>query len=216
MEMVNEAKSLGYSYINIADHAKNLKIANGMSEAKIKKQIKEIESLNKKLKNFTILKGAELNIAADGSVDYSKKILKQLDIPLAAVHSKFKMTKAQMTKRIITAMENEHVKVIAHPTGRLINQRNPYELDMEKLFDAAKSTNTILEINAFPERLDLKDTAIREAIDHKIKLSLGSDSHAKQHMHLLPMGLAQARRGYAQKKDIINCLTLKKLQKVIK
>lgn len=212
-DIATAARHLGYSYICITDHAKAIGVAHGLTEQQLKKQIKEIDLLNKNLKNFRILKGTELNIKQDGTLDYSNNLLKELDIVVASVHHAFKLDKKKMTARIIKAMENEYVTIIGHPTGRMMGKRNPYELDFNKIFETAKSTNTALEINSMPDRLDLNDINIRSAVENKVKLAINTDSHNISHLKLMELGVMQARRGWATKKDIINTLPLKELLK---
>ncbi len=207
-QIADAAKKLNYKYICISDHSKGIKIANGLSETQLKKQWKEIDSLNQEIK---ILKSIELNIKPDGTLDYKNSILKNFDFITAAIHDSFKLDKKKQTNRIIRAMENPYVKMIAHPTGRLINKREPYEIDIEKIFEKASKTNTILEINSFPDRLDLNDVNIREAINKKVKLGIGTDSHDIQQLNFIEFGLSQAKRGWAEKKDIVNCLEWKDL-----
>jgi DNA polymerase (family X) len=216
-EMAHAAKKLGHEYICITDHVgETFKIANSMNEKQIKKQKKEIDKVNKKLKNITILQGGEVNIKSDGSMDIKNSVLKSLDIVLASIHSGFKNDKDKITKRIITAMENEHVDIIAHPSARLINQRPAVEWDFDKILEKAKQTNTILEINASPERLDLRDKNVRAAISKRIKLSIGTDSHETSNLKNFKLGLAVARRGWASKKDIINTRSVKQMLNLLK
>jgi DNA polymerase (family 10) len=214
-DMAKAAKELGYEYIAITDHSKSEHIARGMSERQLLKYLAEIDKINKKVKGIRILKGAEVDILADGSLDYSDAYLKKLDIVIAAVHSRFKSTQAEMTKRIIKALENRYVNILAHPTGRLINQRNPYAVNLNKVFDACKDNNVWPEIDAFPSRLDLNDLNIRTAIDKKLKLVIDTDSHSKDHLRYMQFGIATARRGWARKKDIINTLPWKKFEKLL-
>ncbi len=215
-EMALAAKKYGLEYIVITDHTKSLAMTGGLNEEKLIKQGKEIDKINKKLSGFTILKGAEVNIMKDGKLDINDKCLKDLDVVGASIHSNFNMTRDDMTKRIIHAMENEHVDILFHPSGRLIQKRKAYEFDIEKIIDVAKSTDTILEINGQPERLDLKDEHIRLAVKAGIKLCIDSDAHDKSHFPLLELGIAQARRGWAESKDIINTLKLKEMLKKLK
>lgn len=214
-EMALSAKQLNRKYICITDHTGRLAIAGGLNERQIEKQAKEIEKTNSKISGITVLHGCEANIGKDGKLDLKDSTLKKLDVVIASVHSNFKMNKKEMTKRIINAMENTNVNVIAHPTGRLINKRPGYEVDMEKLLDASKRTNTYLEINSFPNRLDLDDSNIREAVKHKCILSMGSDSHAIEHLEFIKFGVATARRGWAEKKNILTTRTLVQLKKLI-
>jgi len=214
-EMAREAARLGRKYIAITDHVGHLKIAGAMDVATIKKQWREIDDLNKKFKKFKILKGCEVDINPDGSIALEDKYLAKFDIVLGAIHSNFKMSRAEMTKRLIRAMENPHIDIIAHPTGRIIHRRAGYELDMEEIFRASARTKTILEANCYPDRLDLNDANIRRAIEHGVKISFGTDSHSKNQLHNLNLGIAQARRGWATKKDCVNCLTADELLKFL-
>ncbi|MDO8633607.1 MAG: PHP domain-containing protein, partial [Candidatus Wildermuthbacteria bacterium] len=180
-------------------------------EKKLLRQMAEIDRINKKLSGFKILKGAEVNIRKDGTLDIEDEVLAKLDVVGASVHTLFKMTQKDMTERIIRAMKNPHVDIVFHPTGRLIHKREPYALDMDMLVRTAKKTGTALEINASPLRLDLKDTDIKKAVSAGVKLVIDSDSHNKEHIKFLKFGIAQARRGWAEKKDILNTLPLNRL-----
>ena len=219
-EMVKEAMKLGLEYIAITDHTKSLPITGGLDEKSLLKHGKEIDKINKKFKmkglKFRILKGAEVEILKDGRLDIKDEVLKKLDVVGIAVHSNFKMPKKQMTERIIRAMKNPNADILFHPTGRLINQRPPYQLDMEKIIRVAKETKTVLEINARPNRLDLKDEYIRMAVKAGVKLSIDSDAHSVTHLHYLEFGIAQARRGWATKNDIVNAWPLEKFLKFLK
>ncbi len=213
-EMAEKAKSLGYEYLLISDHGGTLvPIANCMPENKILKQGKKIDELNRKLKGLALLKGSETNIKDDGSIDVSNKTLKTLDIATAGIHTKFRMPKKEMTKRIITAMENEHIDVIAHPSGRLIGSRPAYDFDFDEVVDAARRTKTFLEINCQPDRLDLDYSQVFRARG-KLRFTLGTDAHDEHHMDYMESGLSQARKGWCEKKDILNTLSLKDLRKV--
>jgi len=215
-EMAHAAKALGHEYICISDHVGTLKIAGSMSAKEIEKQMKEIDKINKKMRGIEILKGAEVNILSDSSLDLKDSVLKGLDVVFASVHSGFRQSKEQLTKRIVSAMENEHVDIIAHPTGRLIEKRKAYEVDFDKIFETAKRTGTILEINAYPDRLDLNADNVRYAIKSGCKLIIDTDAHSADHLRYIRLGIATARRGWAEKKDIVNTLPLKKLMKVLK
>ncbi|MEM2121796.1 MAG: DNA polymerase/3'-5' exonuclease PolX [Candidatus Woesearchaeota archaeon] len=210
-----EAKKLGYEYIAISDHSKSQKIAHGLSYEDLEKRNKEIDSLNEKLP-IRILKGMEVDILPDGSLDYDDNILKKLDVVIVSVHSRFKSTKEEMTKRILKALENPYVNILGHPTGRLITSRIEYEVDIEKIIKKAKENNVALEINANPERLDLKDVYVRLAVNSGAKLAIGTDAHSKLHLGFIKLGVATARRGWAEKKNIINTLSLKELKEFLK
>ncbi len=225
-QMADAARQMGYEYIGIADHTKFLRIEKGLNEKQLEQRNKEIDRLNYKFQitnpkqipnsKFQILKGCEANIMNDGSIDIKDEALAKLDYVIAGIHSNFKMEKEKMTERMITAMRNPHVDIIAHPTGRLIKKREEYQIDLEKIFKAAKETGTILEINAFPERLDLSDQNIRRAKEIGVKMVINTDSHHKDQLRFMEFGVAQARRGWAEKENIVNVWPLDKLLKSFK
>ncbi|XOB41201.1 MAG: DNA polymerase/3'-5' exonuclease PolX [Candidatus Nealsonbacteria bacterium] len=214
-EMARKAMEMGYEYIGISDHTKFLRIEHGLNEKQLSEQRKEIDKLNKKFakKKFKVLQGAETNILKDGSIDINDEALKKLDYVIAGIHSSLKMKKDEMTKRIIKAMKNRHINIISHPTGRLLKQREEYEIDFDKILKAAKEFGVVLEINAYPLRLDLNDLNIRRSKETGVKMIINTDSHHKEHMKFMNLGVAQARRGWAEKKDIINTQPLNKLLK---
>lgn len=215
-EMAEAAKTLGYEYIAITDHTGELRIAGGMSEETILKQVVEIDKINKTLKGIKILKGVEVNIKKDGTLDIRDNVLEKLDIIVASVHSNFKMTKEAMTKRICCAMENLCVDIIAHPTARIIQRREGYQVDFDEILKCAKKTGVVLEINSYPDRLDLNDVHIKKTIEAGVKLSIGTDSHGKNQLSNIELGVAQARRGWAEKKDIINSMSHNELLDFLK
>ncbi|MEW5908101.1 MAG: DNA polymerase/3'-5' exonuclease PolX [Patescibacteria group bacterium] len=214
-EIAEAAMKMGYQYVGIADHTKFLRIEHGLDEKQLEKRNKEINRLNSTFNiqhsTFKILKGCEANILADGSIDVKDESLAKLDFVIAGVHSQFKMKKEKMTERIIKAMKNPHVDIISHPTGRIIKRRDEYEIDFERILRAAKETGTILEINAYPERLDLKDINIRKAKQMNVKMIINTDSHHFDQLRFMEYGISQARRGWAEKKDIINAWPLERL-----
>jgi len=211
--MAEYSKKLGYEYIGSTDHSQSLKVARGLSDERVMKKINHIKKLNKKYSNFKILCGTECDIKLDGSLDYSNKILKEFDFVCLGIHTAFKMTKEQATTRIIKGIENENVDFLAHPTCRIIGRRAPFELDLEKIFDAAVRTNTYLEINSFPDRLDLNDANAKAAKERGARFVIGTDSHNLNHLGFMKFGIATARRGWLEKSDILNTYTLKKLEK---
>ncbi len=214
--MAKKAMDLGYKYIGISDHTEFLHIERGLTGGQLLKQKKEIEKLNLKYKDFKILHGCEANVMADGSIDIKDEILSQLDYVIAGVHSQLKMGKDQMTERIIKAMRNPNVDIISHPTGRLIQQRDEYQIDINRIFGVAKETETILEINSSPYRLDLKDTNIKKAKEAGVKMIINTDAHEKEQMDQMEYGVSQARRGWAEKGDVINTQPLDKVLKYFK
>jgi len=216
-EMVEMAIKLGLEYICITDHTKSLQVAGGLDEKMFLKQFEEIEKLNKKYKGkIIILKGAEVNINKDGSLDISNEVLAKMDFVGAAIHSYFDLPKSVQTERIKKAMLNPYVDCIFHPTGRVINRRPPYDIDIDEIIDFAKKTETILEIDAYPDRLDLKDDHIRKCVEKGVKMVIDSDAHSVLHLKFLDLGVAQARRGWAKKEDILNTLPLKDFLKNLK
>lgn len=215
-EMAYEARRLGQKYIAITDHVGHLKIAGAMDIKTIEKQWREIEKVDKKMKNIKILKGCEVDINPDGTIALEDKYLAKFDIVLGSIHSNFKMPKVEMTKRLIRAIENPHVDIISHPTGRVIHKRAGYEFDFEEILKVSLKTGTILEANCYPDRLDLNDLNIKKAIERGVKISFGTDAHSKIQLPYLELGIAQARRGWATKKDIMNCLNAEDLLKYLK
>ena len=215
-EMVEEAIKMGLKYICITDHTKSLAVTGGLDEEKLLKQMAYIDQLNQKYKNtIRILKGAEVNIQKDGKLDISDEVLSKLDFVGAAIHTHFNLPKSVQTDRLIKAMQNPYVDCIFHPTGRVINKRPPYEIDIDKVIEEAKKTNTILEIDAYPDRLDLKDEHIKKCIEKGIKLVIDSDAHSFLHYQYLDLGVSQARRGFATAKDILNTLEVNDFLKAL-
>ena len=219
-EMAEAARKSGLEYIVITDHTKSLAMTGGADEKKLLKQMKEIDRLNSKFQvlnsKFRILKGAEVNILKDGSLDIKNEVLAKLDVVGIAVHSHFNLPRAEQTKRIIKAMENKHADILFHPTGRLIKKREPYDVDMDEIVKVAKETGTVLEIDADPNRLDLKDEYVRKAVAAGVNLSIDTDAHSKNSFHYLEFGVAQARRGWASAKDIINTRPWRDMLKLLK
>lgn len=216
LEMAEAAKSLGWQYLAVCDHSKTLRIAHGLTEEDLVKQIKDIEKINHELEDFTVLAGVEVNIKLDGRLDIKNQVLKDLDIVVASVHSGFKQSRQQMTNRILNAMHNEYVNVLGHPTGRIIQKREPYQVDLQKILEATVAQNVFMEINAFPNRLDLSDLDCRRAKESSVKLTIGTDAHHKDHLRYMELGVATARRGWLESKDIINTLPIKELETALK
>jgi DNA polymerase (family X) len=215
-EMAQAAVEMGYQYLGISDHTKFLRIENGLDERELERRNKEIDKLNQKYGNFRILKSAETNILSDGSIDIRDEALKKLDYAIAGVHSSFKMGKEEMTERIIRAIKNPQIDILAHPTGRILKRRDEYQIDFDKILRAAKEYGVVLEINSYPERLDLNDRNIRRAKEAGVKMVINTDSHHKEQLNLMEFGIAQARRGWAEMKDIANAWPLDKMLKYFK
>jgi DNA polymerase (family 10) len=214
-EIVNAAKKNNYQFIGITDHSQSLKVAHGLSEEAVNKKIKKVHELNSKNSDFTIFCGTECDIKSDGIMDYPDRILKKFDIVYAGIHTVFKMDRAAATKRIIKAMQNNYVHALAHPTCRIIGRREPFDLDIEEIFDVARETDTLLEINAFPDRLDLRDIHVKIAKDRGVKFILGSDTHFIENLPFMHFGIATARRGWLEKKDILNTYKLPEIEKIL-
>lgn len=210
-EIALEAQQLSFEYVAICDHSRSLGIARGLDETRLRKQIHEIDKLNKSYEGFTLLKGIEANIMADGSLDLSDDILKDLDFVVASIHSGFKGGIEKLTDRMITAIHNDYVSTIGHPTGRLIQRRKPYPLDLKKVFDVASEQQVMMEINAFPNRLDLNDINSRAANERDVSISIGTDAHSVDQLKYLPLGISVARRGWLQTEDVANTFNLKDL-----
>ncbi|MDP3795251.1 MAG: DNA polymerase/3'-5' exonuclease PolX [bacterium] len=219
-EMAHAAMARGLEYIAVTDHTKNLAMTGGADEEKLLRQMEEIDRINARLsargKRFRILKGAEVNILKDGSLDIADAVLRKLDVVGAAVHSYFRLPRAEQTRRVIAAMESPHVDIIFHPTGRVIHRREPIELDIEAVIAAAKETATVLEVDASPDRLDLKDEYIRTALAAGVKLAIDSDAHATGHFQFLEYGIAQARRGWTTAADVINTRPVEVMLRLLK
>ena len=220
-EMAEAAISLGYEYIAVADHSPAVGIAGGLNEDKIAKRHEEIKRANERFEaervNFRVLSAVEVDIKSDFSMDFSDSILKDFDVVVGAVHTKFSQDRTTMTNRIVTAMENPHVDIIAHPTGRLLGKRDPYEVDMERIMAAAKDTGTILELNSFPERLDLNDIHCKMAKDYGVLIAISTDAHAATQMGaVIKYGVATARRGWLEPEDVVNTRGLEAVLSMVK
>ncbi len=215
-QMAEAARRLGYEYIAMSDHSKSLGIARGLNEEKVMEEMQEIDALNKKLRGFRILKGLEVDIKSDGTLDLPDGILSKLDLVNASIHSGFRQSREQITKRITSAMRNPFVTIIAHPTGRVIGGREPYDLNMEEALRTARETGTFMEINAYPDRLDLNDQNAMRAGEMGIRIAISTDSHLTSHLNMMKYGVQIARRAWLEKKDIVNTLGLKELTALLK
>ena len=212
-ELIDAAKARGYEYLAITDHSKGLAVARGLSIEQVLEQNKKIKALNKKLKGFKLLSGTEMDIKSDGSLDYPDEVLKQLDIVVASIHSGFRQSKEQITKRLVSAMKNPYVSIIAHPSGRLIGERDAYEIDMDEVLMTAKETGTAIEINAYPLRLDLSDIYVKKAKEMGVSLAINTDTHVIYQFDFMAYGVGTARRGWLEKKDVLNSLRYAMLMK---
>jgi DNA polymerase (family 10) len=215
-EMASACQKIGYSYVAITDHSPSLKVAGGLSIAELKKKKQEIDKVNKKLKGFRVLYGTEVDIDSGGNIDYRDAILQEFDLVVAAIHTGFKQSRVQLTRRLIKACANKYVHIIAHPTGRLWGVRDAYDIDFQQVLKAARETNTSLEINAFPQRLDLNDLNCRRAKEAGVELVINTDSHTAEQLPAMKFGIAVARRGWLTKNNVINTLSVEELVKILK
>ena len=215
-EMAAAAKARGYAYMALTDHSQHVTIAHGLDPARLARQIDEIDRLNDKLDGFVVLKGSEVDILADGRLDLPDKILSRLDLVVASVHYKFDLSRKAQTERIIGAMDNRHVSIIGHPTGRLIGEREAYEVDMEAIIAAARERGCHLELNADPDRLDLNDINAHAAKSAGVKLVISTDAHSVAGFANIRFGIDQARRGWLEASDVINTQSLSHLKKLLK
>jgi DNA polymerase (family 10) len=211
--MAKATRERGYKYLAICDHSQAVTIAGGMKPAEARKQLKEIDRVNKKLKGFKILKGIEVDILADGSLDYDDKLLSEFDLVIAAIHSRFGMAEAEMTERIIKGISNPNVDILAHPTGRLLLARDPYAVDLKKVIGAAVKHNVVLEINAHPQRLDLDWRWCKYAKEKGAKFAICPDAHSVDDLECVSFGVGVARKGWLEKGDVINCLSADQMVK---
>ncbi len=214
-EMVQSAQDMGYNYLAITDHSRQVRIANGMDIDRLEKQIEKIDRLNDNLDDFRVLKGIEVDILEDGSLDFPDDVLKKLDLRVCSIHFPHNLSQKKQTERIIKAMENPFFNILGHPTGRLINRRKPYAVDLEKVIAAAKENGCFLELNAQPDRLDLSDDACRLARDMDVKIAVSSDAHDTGGLSHLRLGIDQARRGWLEAADVINTYSCQDLVKMM-
>jgi DNA polymerase (family X) len=207
-EMGEAAKKLGYEYIALTDHSKAVTVANGMDEKRTLEQIKKIRAAQERVPGIRLLAGIEVDILKTGKLDLDDEVLAQLDVVVASVHSYMNQGRGEMTERILAALENPYVQILAHPTGRLMLRRDPFDYDMERILDAAKAHGVVVECNAFPDRLDLKDVHLRMAKERGVKIVISTDSHSFAHLPLMKYGVITSRRGWVEKKDVINTLPM--------
>ena len=214
-ELSKAALALGYEYIAITDHSPSVVIAGGLSAEQVEEKIESISAFNNEHKGFTVLVGSEVDIRADGELDYPDDLLAKCDVVVASVHMAQQQKERTITGRLISAIENKYVDIIAHPTGRIIGNREPYEVDMQSVLEAAAEARTAMEINAYPARLDLNDVWSRAAKDLGVKLAINTDAHKATHMSLMHYGIKVARRAWLDKGDVLNTMDLSDLMKTL-
>jgi DNA polymerase (family 10) len=215
-EMAAAAQACGYEYMALTDHSRRVTMAHGLDPLRVTRQIREVDKINAKLKGFTILKGIEVDILKDGSLDLPDSTLEKLDVVVASVHSFFDLPREAQTDRVVRAMQNPHVSIIGHPTGRLIGEREPYEIDMDRVLSAALDLRCYLEINAEPDRLDLNDIHAHAARAKGVKLAVSTDAHTVHAFKYIRFGIDQARRAWLTPNDVINTRLLAELRKLLK
>jgi len=215
-EMVEASLNLGYEYVAITNHSRHVSVARGLDVKGMTTLIGKIDRLREKTKGITILKSGEVDILENGSLDLPDSILKELDLTVCAVHFKFNLSREKQTERIVRAMDNPYFNILAHPSGRLINERESYEVDMEKLMKAALERNCHLELNAHPDRLDLSDIHCKMAKEIGLKVAISTDAHSVGDLRFMRFGVGQARRGWLEPGDVLNTKSLKELLKLLK
>ncbi len=214
-DMIKGCQKKGYEYMAITDHSKSERVASGLSKEDFEKQFKEIEKVSKKY-DIKIFKGGEIDILKDGSLDFEDEFLKRFDIIVGAVHSNFKMSQKEMTDRILKALDNEYLDILAHPTGRRMRKRKGYRADFDKIFEKAAENEVVLEINSQPQRLDINDSMILSAKEYDVKFIVNTDAHHVSSLDFMKYGVGQARKGWLEKKDVVNTYSFKKLKKIFK
>ncbi|MBW1679372.1 MAG: PHP domain-containing protein, partial [Deltaproteobacteria bacterium] len=214
--IAQKAEAMGLEWVAVCDHSQSLKIAGGVSIARMREKIEEVEKFNRSCKKVKLLCGTEVDINNDGSLDYPDELLDRLDIVVAAIHTGFRQDERTVTNRIIKAMHHPRVHIIAHPTGRLIGEREAYPGNVDSIVGEAVKTNTALEINAYPQRLDLNDIYCRAVKEKGVRLGIGTDAHIVDQMEYLELGLSVARRGWLEKGDLLNCLSYQELMIALK
>lgn len=214
-ELAEAARKMGYEYLAISDHSKHVTVAGGLDEKKLAQQIQAIDRLNGRLKGLRLLKSIELDILEDGSLDLRDDILEELDLVLCSVHYKFNLPREKQTERIIRALDNPRVDIFCHPSGRLINERRPYEVDLEKVMRAAKERGCYVELNAHPDRLDIDDVQCQTARELGLKVAIGTDAHRDDDLRYMRFGIGQARRGWLEAGDVLNTRSWVELEKLL-
>jgi DNA polymerase (family 10) len=215
-EMAEAARALGHEYIAITDHSKAVTVANGLDEKRMAAHIKKLHAADAKGLGIKVLAGSEVDILKDGSLDYSDELLAQLDVVVCSIHSYFNLDRAAMTERMLAAIENPYCQIIGHPTGRVLLRRDPLDYDMEKVLDACAKHGVAMECNSYPDRLDLKDVYLRMCKERGVKVVISTDSHVAANLSFIRYGVVMARRGWLEKKDVINTLGVKEFLEALR
>jgi DNA polymerase (family 10) len=216
LEMAEAAKAKGYKYMAITDHSKNLAFANGLDDKRAVEHIQRIHDANKQIDGVTIFAGIEVDILGDGTLDLSDSVLEQMDIVIASVHSQFQQSSSEMTNRLLKAVSNPNTSFLGHPTGRLLLRREAYQFDIDAVIKAAAKHKVAMELNSYPDRLDLCDRHLRLAKQHGVKIVINTDSHHTSHLDKIHYGILQARRAWLTKDDVLNTLPVKKFAQAMK
>ena len=210
-EMVNKARDKGYEYIAITDHSKFLRVANGLDENRLRKQREDIVALNEKYDDIHIFSGVEMDILPDATLDFSDDFLKEMDYVIGAIHSSFNQSEEKIMARLYQALENPYISLIAHPTGRILGRRDGYQVNVEKLIEKAKETNTALELNANPNRLDLSAKWVKLAQEAGVNLAINTDAHSYQMLDHMKYGVSVAKKGWIRKDTVLNTWSKERL-----
>jgi len=215
-QLVAAVRQKGLEYLNVTDHSPAVGFGMGLDAGRLRQQIDRVRALAETLDDFTLLAGAEVDILKDGSLDYSDELMAELDVVVASLHASHRLSEADQTKRLCAAMENPHVDVIGHPTGRMLGRRDSYPMDMEAVIAKAAETGTVLEVSGQPNRLDLRDAAIRMAVQAGVKLAVDTDAHSRAALEYMRFGVMNARRGWATAADVVNTRSWPELKKLLK
>jgi len=215
-DMAAAARQRGYEYLAITDHSQHVTVAKGMDEKRLRRHMERIDAVNEKMQDFTLLKGIELDILEDGSLDLPDAVLAELDLVVCSVHSYFNLDMEKQTERIIRALDNPHVNILAHPTGRMLGTRRAYEVDMERVMQAALERGVFLELNSQPDRMDLSDIHLQRAREIGLRIAISTDAHRTGNLDYMRFGVAQARRGWLSSRDVVNTSPLTKLRRLLK
>lgn len=215
-EIAQQGRKMKYGWVIVCDHSQSLKVAGGISPGDIFSKIDEIKKVNSKSTDIKLLCGAEVDVLSDGKLDYPDEVLKELDFVVCSIHTGFKQTEEQITNRVISAFQNKYVHSFSHPTGRLLGKREPYQINLERVLEEAKKCGVFIEINAYPERMELTDIYCKKAKELGVRITIGTDAHHIKQMHFMQLGVFVARRGWLEKRDVINTLPYEKLVEILR
>jgi DNA polymerase (family 10) len=215
-QMAAAAKERGYEYLAISDHTQAVRVARGLDAERMRRHLRAIAKAEAKLSGIRLLRSAEIDILEDGSLDLPADVLDELDLGVCAVHGAFQLSRERQTERILRAMDDPHCHILAHPTGRLLGEREPYAVDVERLIEGARERGCFLELNAQPQRMDLADVHARAARDIGVKIAISTDAHSPNQLDFMRLGVGYARRGWLERGDVLNALPWRKLEKLLR